>query len=109
MEQWNAAAPCVGSSLIATVPKILDALLATLSCGFVYLLGRRLFGPSVGLVAAAILALLPGDVFYSALLLSETAFATTFTAALLLLLLVRSSVRLIFFKKRLKGDRGKGC
>jgi 4-amino-4-deoxy-L-arabinose transferase-like glycosyltransferase len=71
-----------GKSLFAG--KALNALLATLTCLFVYLLGARLFRPGVGLVAAAILAVLPGDVFYSALLLSETAFATVFTGALLL-------------------------
>jgi 4-amino-4-deoxy-L-arabinose transferase-like glycosyltransferase len=71
-----------GDNLLAG--KALNALLATLTCGFVYLLGARLFRPRVGLLAAAILAVLPGDVFYSALLLSETAFATVFTGALLL-------------------------
>jgi hypothetical protein len=50
----------------------------------VYQLGRRLFRPAVGLLAAAILAVLPGDVFYAALLLSETAFGALFTGALLL-------------------------
>jgi len=64
--------------------KVLNALLATLTCWFVYLLGRRLFRPAVGLLAAAILALLPGDVFYAALLLSETTFSAAFTGALLL-------------------------
>jgi hypothetical protein len=78
-----------GKHLLAA--KILNALLATLSCGFVYLLGKRLFGPSVGLLAAAILAALPGDVFYSALLLSETAFATSFTGALLLFVRLEES------------------
>jgi 4-amino-4-deoxy-L-arabinose transferase-like glycosyltransferase len=65
------------------VGKLLNALLATLSGWFCYELGRRLFRPAVGLTAAALLAVLPGDIFYSALLLSETAFSTLFTGALL--------------------------
>jgi len=64
------------------VGKLLNALLATLSGWFCYELGRRLFRPAVGLVGAALLAVLPGDIFYSALLLSETAFSTLFTGAL---------------------------
>jgi len=79
-----------GKSLFAG--KALNALLATLSCYFVYLLGARLFRPGVGLLAAAILAALPGDVFYSALLLSETAFAAVFTGALLLFVALEERV-----------------
>lgn len=72
--------------------KALNVLLATLTCYFVYLLGRRLFRPAVGLLAAAILAVLPGDIFYSALLLSETAFATVFIGALLLFVALEERV-----------------
>jgi 4-amino-4-deoxy-L-arabinose transferase-like glycosyltransferase len=79
-----------GKSLFAG--KILNVLLATLTCCFVYLLGTRLFRPGVGLLAAAILAVLPGDVFYSALLLSETAFTAVFTGALLLFVVLEERV-----------------
>jgi hypothetical protein len=87
--KWSPGYPMLlGTAYLAfgkhlIVGKLLNALLATLSGWFCYELGRRLFRPGVGLVGAALLALLPGDIFYSALLLSETAFATLFTGALL--------------------------
>jgi len=87
--KWSPGYPLLlGSAYIAfgkhlIVGKLLNALLATLSGWFCYELGRRLFRPAVGLVGAGLLALLPGDIFYSALLLSEAAFSTLFTGALL--------------------------
>jgi 4-amino-4-deoxy-L-arabinose transferase-like glycosyltransferase len=69
-----------GEQLI--VGKLLNALLATLSAWLCYRLGRRLFRPAVGLLGAALFAAMPGDVFYSALLLSEVAFTALFTGAL---------------------------
>jgi len=68
-----------GKQLI--VGKLLNAVLATL-CGWLcYRLGSRLFRPAVGLAGAAIFAVMPGDIFYSALLLSEVAFSALFTFA----------------------------
>jgi 4-amino-4-deoxy-L-arabinose transferase-like glycosyltransferase len=64
--------------------KLLNAVLATLTCGLIYGLGRRLFQPAVGLCAAMIFALLPGDILYAALHLSEVAFTTVFTGLMLL-------------------------
>ena len=86
--KWSPGYPLLlGSAYLAfgkhlIVGKLLNALLATLSGWFCYRLGSRLFRPAVGLVGAALLAVLPGDIFYSALLLSETAFSTIFTGAL---------------------------
>jgi 4-amino-4-deoxy-L-arabinose transferase-like glycosyltransferase len=51
---------------------------------FVQRLGTRLFGPRSGLVAALLLALCPGDVFFSPLLLSEIAFNSALLGTLAL-------------------------
>ena len=75
-----------GDSILAA--QLANAVLGALTCLLTYLLGRRLFGgpagEAVGLVAAALLACLPGDVFYSALILSEVAFGAIFVATALL-------------------------
>jgi 4-amino-4-deoxy-L-arabinose transferase-like glycosyltransferase len=63
----------------AAVAKVLNALLATLSCLFAWGAGRAAYGPRVGLVAALLLAASPGDVFYAGLTLSEPAFACALT------------------------------
>jgi hypothetical protein len=76
----GAAYLAFGKHLI--VGKLLNALLATISAWLCYRLGSRLFRPAVGLLGAALFALLPGDVFYAALHLSEVAFTTLFTCAL---------------------------
>lgn len=87
--KWSPGYPLLlGSAYLAfgkhlIVGKLLNAVLATLGLWFTYRLGCRLWRPAVGLVAAAIVAVLPGDIFYSALLLSETAFSTLFTGTLL--------------------------
>jgi len=70
--------------------QLCNALLGSLACLLTYLLGRRLFDGSVGLVAAAALACFPGDIFYSALILSEVGFGTIFVAAALLFVCLES-------------------
>ena len=52
----------------------------------VYLIGRRLFSPSHGLLAAAGAAVLPSLIFWTPVLLSETFFTFVFAAAVLLVL-----------------------
>lgn len=69
--------------------QILNLLLSALTIGFVYLQGRWLFGVRAGLLAAALVALLPGDILFSPLLLSEIAFGAALTGATALL--VRSA------------------
>jgi 4-amino-4-deoxy-L-arabinose transferase-like glycosyltransferase len=71
------------------VAKLLNVALAVATCGCVYALAARLFGPAVGLCAAAILAFLPDHVWYAPLLLSEVSF-TALLAALLWLFAVWS-------------------
>ncbi len=63
--------------------QLFGALCAAATCALVYLLGKRLAGPSVGLVAACLLALSPGDIFYAPLLLAEVPFTAILVAACL--------------------------
>jgi 4-amino-4-deoxy-L-arabinose transferase-like glycosyltransferase len=64
------------------VAKLLNVALSTLTVWLTALLGTRLFDRRTGLVAAALLALLPGHVLYVPNLLSETTFVALFTATL---------------------------
>jgi len=59
-----------GHSYLAV--RIVQAFLGVLTCLFVYLLGRDLFGRYAGLFASAFAALYPPLVFYCAVLLTET-------------------------------------
>ena len=61
--------------------QLFGALCAAAACALIYLLGKRLAGQSVGLVAACLLALSPGDIFYAPLLLAEVPFTATLVAA----------------------------
>lgn len=71
----------LGESRLAT--RLLLALVGTLACGLVYLLGARLFSTRVGLLAAACSAVSPTLVGFSVLLLSETLFAVMLLLCLL--------------------------
>lgn len=66
--------------------RVLNALLATGTCWLVFAVGRRLYGGGVGLVASALLAFWPGEVFYTSLTLSEPAFTFALTGCLYLFL-----------------------
>lgn len=63
----------------------LNALCGGVTCALTYALGTRLFGSTVGMVAAATFALFPGEIFYAALTLSEPVFGVAFTGILYLL------------------------
>ncbi len=63
----------------------LNALSGAVTCLLVYALGKRVFDPAVGVVAAALFAFYPSDVFYAGLTMSETVFGAAFTAILYLL------------------------
>jgi 4-amino-4-deoxy-L-arabinose transferase-like glycosyltransferase len=62
---------------------VMNAAFGALTCLFVWRLGTRLGGPRTGLVATALLAGFPGQIFFGALVLSETLF-TCLTIGLLL-------------------------
>ena len=70
-----------GESQLAA--RLLLALVGTLACGLVYLLGARLFSTRVGLVAAACCAVSPTLAGFSVLVLSETLFAVMLLLCLL--------------------------
>lgn len=69
------------------LPKVLNAVLATLACLFTYLAGRAAYGWRVGIAAAALLAACPGDVFYAGVTLSEPLFGCALTGLVLAFLL----------------------
>jgi hypothetical protein len=70
-----------GSVLVA---QIVNALLGGLACLFTCLLGRRLFGSGVGMLAGLLFAAFPGDIFFTPMILSEILFETVLTGAVLL-------------------------
>lgn len=64
----------------------LNVVLSVATVGLVFVLGRRLVGVRVGLVAAALWALWPNLVFHSGVVLTETLFLFLLVAMLVLLL-----------------------
>jgi len=71
-----------GENLLA--PKALNVFLGAATVLLVYALGARLFDRRVGLVAAALLALFPGQIFFSTLVMTEVFFAALLTLVVLL-------------------------
>ncbi|MFM8393385.1 MAG: ArnT family glycosyltransferase [Acidobacteriota bacterium] len=93
---WNTYALRVGTYLPAALTIRLGGLtevsivafpfvISLLSCLLAYLFGRRLFGPSVGLVAMAISAIVPIDVQFASLLHSDAIAAFWANLALFIL------------------------
>ncbi|MEX0786353.1 MAG: glycosyltransferase family 39 protein, partial [Dehalococcoidia bacterium] len=81
-----AAAYTVFGQSIA-VAQALNVVLATATVGLVYLIGRETLGARPALVAAAVVAAFPSLVFFTAVTLSETAFAFLALSAVYLLVL----------------------
>ena len=67
---------------VPTAARLWQALLGTATCALLYACGRRLGGPGVGLVAAALAALYPLFIFFSGVLMSETLLVLLTTAVL---------------------------
>ena len=67
------------------VARLMLAIVGTLACGLVALLGTELFDRRIGLISAAITAVLPTMVVFSVVLLSETLFAACLVASLLVM------------------------
>ncbi len=67
--------------------RLVQVVLGTVNCGLIYLLGRRLFGPPAGLLAAGLTAVYGWLIVYDSAILSPV--AIIFFAASLLLLLLR--------------------
>jgi 4-amino-4-deoxy-L-arabinose transferase-like glycosyltransferase len=64
------------------VAKLLNVVLATLTCFFTYRIGLRAYGPRVGLLAAAIFAVFPGDIYFASTTLSEVFFVCVLCGSL---------------------------
>ena len=60
--------------------KLLNVLLGTATCLLAYLIGKKVWNRNVGLVAAGVLAIFPGQVFLPTLIMSEV--PATFLVAL---------------------------
>jgi 4-amino-4-deoxy-L-arabinose transferase-like glycosyltransferase len=73
------------------VARLLNVVLGTLTLPLVYLIGRRLFSETTGLVAAGLAAVQPSLVFWTPVMLSETAFTFLFTGAATALVYARRS------------------
>lgn len=65
---------------------LLNLVLGTATIVLIGVLGRRLFGPWVGAMAAVVVALFPSLVLHTALLMTETSFIFFLVVALLVLL-----------------------
>jgi 4-amino-4-deoxy-L-arabinose transferase-like glycosyltransferase len=86
--QWPPGYPLLLAGVYAVlgqhvlVAKLVNAGLATASVLVTYLIGRELGRPRVGLAAAALLAVFPGDVLFAPTVLTEPLFAALVATAL---------------------------
>ncbi len=60
------------------VSRLLNCALATLSVFFSYSIATRAYSQRVGILAAALLAATPGDIFYASISMAEVTFTTAF-------------------------------
>ncbi|MEX2159445.1 MAG: glycosyltransferase family 39 protein [Dehalococcoidia bacterium] len=75
------------------VAQTINALLGTATVGLVYLIGLRLFGTRPALIAAAITALFPSLIFFTAVTTSEVAFTFFALLGVLMLIIEAQSLR----------------
>lgn len=73
------------------VAEIANALLGAATVGALYLLARELFDNTTAAIASVLLALFPGQVWFTSILYSESLFGFVFVVALLLLVLATRS------------------
>jgi 4-amino-4-deoxy-L-arabinose transferase-like glycosyltransferase len=87
--QWPPAYPFLLAGIYKafghniTAPKVVNALAGGLTCLLIYLIAARVFDRRVGLLAAFMFAIFPGQLFWSTLLMTES-----LTPALLCLILL---------------------
>ncbi|MCJ7491942.1 MAG: glycosyltransferase family 39 protein [Dehalococcoidia bacterium] len=87
--QWPPAYPFMLAGMYKAfghhiiIPKLVNALAGGLTCLLIYLIAARVFDRRVGLVAAFLFAVFPGQLFWSSLLMTES-----LTPALLCLMLL---------------------
>ncbi len=68
------------NSLLAA--RLLNVVAGSLTVVLVYLLGRKVFGRGIGLMAAGLLAVFPGQIFATSLILTEPVFTLLFVLIL---------------------------
>ncbi len=91
--RWPIGYPGLVASLYAVfghnplAPKGLNVFLGAATVLAVYVLGSRLFDRRVGVVAAALLALFPGQIFFSTLVMTEVLFSALLTLVVTLVIL----------------------
>ncbi len=66
--------------------KVINIAFGAVTVVLVYLIGRRVFDQRVAVLGALVLALFPGQIYFSTLVYAETMFAMIFTLVLLLTL-----------------------
>jgi 4-amino-4-deoxy-L-arabinose transferase-like glycosyltransferase len=90
--QWPPAYPFLLAGIYKAfghhivIPKVVNALAGGLTCLLVYLIAARVFDRRVGLVAAFLFAVFPGQLFWSTLLMTES--LTPVLLCLMLLLFI---------------------
>ncbi len=91
--QWPPAYPFLLAGMFKlfgstnfVVPKIVNALAGGLTCLLIYLIAARVFERRIGLLAALLFALFPGQIYFSTLLMTES--LTPALVGLMLLLLL---------------------
>lgn len=75
-----------GSSFFAV--RIVQSVISSLTCMFIYLIGKEVFGKRIGLIAGWLAVLYPAFISYSGLVLSET--LTAFLIVISLYVLIRA-------------------
>ena len=75
----------------ARAVRLVQAAIGALTCLLVYALAREMFGPIVGLFAAAAAAVYPFFIFYTGLVLTETLYTAVLAALLPAILLSKRS------------------
>jgi 4-amino-4-deoxy-L-arabinose transferase-like glycosyltransferase len=101
--QWPPGYPAIlavifklfGQKII--LAKLLNVLLGTATCLLAYLIGKRVWNRNVGLVAAGVLALFPGQVFLPTLIMSEV--PATFLVALFVCLVALFAIESMSWQK----------
>ena len=84
VSSWPALNGCGG---MIQAGQIANLVLATLNIGLVFVLGTLMKGPRVGLLGAALFALIPSRLLFTAALMSEESFVTLVLVALIMLVL----------------------
>jgi 4-amino-4-deoxy-L-arabinose transferase-like glycosyltransferase len=75
----------------------IQALLGVVTCLLLYLIGREIFNPSTGILAALLSAIYPGFIFHTPTLYQETTSLFILTLMVYMLCLAVSQKRLVWF------------